>query len=315
MKPALLVTTELPPSIIDMLKGKYVIYDAWAAKDMTSFLASVSDKIKAVFTLNSVGADAQYMDLLPKLEIICCLGVGYDRIDLQAASERGIVVTNSPGSNSNCVADLAMTLLLDAVRRVSLFDRQMRGNGWVGDRLTNVAPGFSGKHLGIVGMGNIGKAIAQRGRGFDLKVSYLARTEKPDLPYQFYNDMEQLAADVDYLILACPGGEETHHIVSRPVLEALGSKGTLVNIARGSVVDQLALVEMLTEGTLGAAGLDVLDGEPLIPEALKLLDNVVLTPHIGGVTLTAIGDATNMVIANLDAYFDGKPLLTPVNQI
>ena len=124
-----------------------------------------------------------------------------------------------------------------------------------------------------------------------------------------------MAADVDYLILACPGGEETHHIVSRPVLEALGPMGTLVNIARGSVVDQIALVEMLTEGTLGAAGLDVLDGEPLIPEVLKSLDNVVLTPHIGGVTLTAIGDATNMVIANLDAYFDGKPLITPVNQI
>ena len=312
MKPDLLVTAELPAPIVSTLKEKFVVHDAWHAKDIVPFVSEIAHRIKAVFTLNSVGADAEFMDQLPGLEIICCLGVGYDRIDLDAARERGIAVTNSPGSNSSCVADLAMTLLLDAVRRVSLMDRKMRELGWLADRLTNVAPGFNHKKIGIVGMGNIGQAIAQRAAGFDLDIHYHSRTPKPDLPYHYHNDVLSMAREADYLVLACPGGRETHHLVSRPVLEALGPGGTLVNIARGSVVDQATMIKMLSSGQLGAAGLDVFDGEPIIPEALMQLDNVVITPHIGGVTLNAIGDAVDMVMANLDAYFEGRPLLTQV---
>lgn len=272
-------------------------------------IATHGERIDAVLTRGPLGLYAAEIAALPRLKIICVIGAGYEHVDLQAASNRSIAVTNGAGANAPTVADHAMALLLALVRGIPQADASVRRGEW----LKPMCPTLEGKRLGIVGLGAVGLAIARRAaNGFDMSVSYHNRQPRPDVPYTYRASARELAATVDFLIVAAPGGDTTHHLVDHRVLEALGPQGYLINIGRASVVDTAALVAALTEGRIAGAGLDVFDDEPRVPDALKRLSNVVLTPHIAGQSPQAAQDTVQLVVLNLQAFFNGQPLLTPV---
>ncbi len=272
-------------------------------------IAAHGERIDAVLTRGPLGLYAAEIAALPRLKIICVIGAGYEHVDLQAASNRSISVTNGAGANAPTVADHAMALLLALVRGIPQADASIRRGEW----LKPMCPTLEGKRLGIVGLGAVGLAIARRAaNGFDMSVSYHNRQPRPDVPYTYRASARELAAAVDFLIVAAPGGDATHHLVDHRVLEALGPQGYLINIGRASVVDTAALVAALTEGRIAGAGLDVFDDEPRVPDALKRLSNVVLTPHIAGQSPQAAQDTVQLVVLNLQAFFSGQPLLTPV---
>lgn len=265
--------------------------------------------IRAVLTRGATGLRADEMAALPQLSIVCSLGVGYENIDLAAAHARGIEVTNGPGANAVSVADHAMALLLGAARRLPQADAWVRQGHWSGF----MGPQVSGKRLGILGLGTIGLEIARRGaNGFGMSVGYYNRRARPESGYTYFDNPRALAAESDFLVVATPGGAGTHHLVDAGVLEALGRDGYLINIARGSVVDTDALIAALAEKRIAGAGLDVVDGEPTIPDALKQLDNVVLTPHSAGRSPEAVAATVALFLENATAHFAGKPVLTPV---
>lgn len=272
-------------------------------------IAAHGERIDAVLTRGPLGLYAAEIAALPRLKIICVIGAGYEHVDLQAASNRSISVTNGAGANAPTVADHAMALLLALVRGIPQADASIRRGEW----LKPMCPTLEGKRLGIVGLGAVGLAIARRAaNGFDMSVSYHNRQPRPDVPYTYRASARELAAAVDFLIVAAPGGDATHHLVDHRVLEALGPQGYLINIGRASVVDTAALVAALTEGRIAGAGLDVFDEEPRVPDALKRLSNVVLTPHIAAQSPQAAQDTVQLVVLNLQAFFSGQPLLTPV---
>lgn len=251
------------------------------------------------------------MDRLPNLEIIANFGVGYDAIDIDAAKERGIRVTNTPDVLSDDVADLALALMLDVSRRLTFGDRYVREGKWEEGNFP-LQRKVSGRKVGILGLGRIGQAIASRASAFNMKVAYHGRHEKSDVPYEYHSSLVDLAKTCDFLVIACPGGPSTRHLVNREVLDALGPEGCLVNIARGSVVVEPELVKALAEGRLGSAGLDVFEDEPRVPEELKGMENVVLQPHVGSATFETRKDMAELVLTNLTAHFGGKELPTPV---
>jgi lactate dehydrogenase-like 2-hydroxyacid dehydrogenase len=295
----------------DRLEREFALHKLWQAPDKTKLLAEVAPRIRGIQATGSAVVDAATIDRLPKLEIIACCGVGYDGIDVAAAKRRNIVVTNTPDVLNDCVADLAMGLLIAAARGIATGDRFVRAGRWLSGNLPLQAK-VSGKRLGIVGMGRIGRVIAKRAAGFDMPVAYHTRRKVPDVPFRYYEKLVDLARDSDFLLLIVPGGKETSRLVNEEVLRALGPKGTLVNIARGSVVDEAALVKVLKEGALGGAALDVFEDEPKVPEALWSMDNVVLVPHIGSATRETRAAMGHLTIDNLAAHFAGKPVLTPV---
>lgn len=251
------------------------------------------------------------IEALPNLEIICRFGVGIDNIDLVAAAQRGIAVTNTPDVVSADTADTAMALILALLRRVVEADLFVRVGKW-GSGKFPLGASLTEKRLGIVGLGRVGQALARRAGAFDMAISYHGPREKPDQPYGFYKDLAEMARESDILALCCPGGPETQRIVGREVLQALGPKGFLVNVARGSIVDEAALVEALENKKIAGAGLDVFEDEPNIPAPLLRLDNVVLLPHIGTATLETRTKMGYLVLDNLFSYFEGRPLRTPV---
>ncbi|MGB3434219.1 2-hydroxyacid dehydrogenase [Achromobacter sp.] len=266
-------------------------------------------EIRSVLTRGATGLHAEEMAAMPKLEIACSLGVGYENIDLAAAAERGIVVTHGPGANAVSVADHAMALLLGAARRLPQADASVRQGHWSGF----MGPQVSGKRLGILGLGTIGLEIARRGAlGFGMSVGYYSRSVRPESGYAYFDSPRALAAASDFLVVATPGGAGTRHLVNAQVLEALGPEGYLVNIARGSVVDTQALISALAERRIAGAGLDVVDGEPDVPKALIALDNVVLTPHSAGRSPEAVHATVALFLDNATAHFGGRPVLTPV---
>ncbi|MEN4923121.1 2-hydroxyacid dehydrogenase [Achromobacter spanius] len=268
-------------------------------------------EIRAVLTRGATGFHANEMAALPQLGIVCSLGVGYENIDLAAAQTRGIVVTNGPGANAVSVADHAMALLLGAARRLPQADAWVRQGHWSGF----MGPQVTGKRLGILGLGTIGLEIARRGAlGFGMRVGYYNRRARPESGYAYFDSPRALAAESDFLVIATPGGAGTRHLVDGAVLDALGPQGYLINIARGSVVDTQALVAALAERRIAGAGLDVVDGEPVIPDALKQLDNVVLTPHSAGRSPEAVAATVALFLDNATAHFAGKPVLTPVRE-
>jgi lactate dehydrogenase-like 2-hydroxyacid dehydrogenase len=274
-------------------------------------IAGVADRITAVASSNSGGIDGATMAKLPKLKTIAHFGVGYDSVDIDAAKKRGIAVTNTPDVLTDDVADIAIGLLLATVRRIPQGDRYVREGKWLKGAMP-LTDTIQGKSLGVIGVGRIGRAIARRAEAFNLKVSYQGPNKKNDVSWPYYSDLVALAKDVDFLVAACPGGEATRGIVSRAVIDALGPKGVFVNISRGTVADEPALLEALQQGRLGGAGLDVFVDEPRVPEGFFALENVVLQPHVGSAshqTRTAMGQ---LVIDNLAAHFAGKPLVTPV---
>lgn len=268
-----------------------------------------ADHIRVVLTRGATGLRADEMAAMPKLELVCSLGVGYENIDLAAAAARGIVVTNGPGANAVSVADHAMALLLGAARHLPQADAWVRQGNWNGF----MGPQVTGKRLGILGLGTIGLEIARRGaNGFGMRVGYYNRRPRPESGYTYFDNPRELAAASDFLVIATPGGAGTRHLVDAQVLQALGPEGYLVNIARGSVVDTDALIAALASGGIAGAGLDVVDGEPHIPDALKQLNNVVLTPHSAGRSPEAVAATVALFLENATAHFGGKPVLTPV---
>jgi hydroxypyruvate reductase len=254
---------------------------------------------------------ASLMDLLPGLRLIAAYGVGTEKIDLAAARARGIAVTNTPGPTDGCVADMAIGLMLAAARGIAAGDRFVRAGRW-GAEVFPLMPRIHSRTMGILGLGRIGRAIARRAEGFDMNVLYHNRREVAGVAHGYRGSVLDLARDCDVLVVACPGGEGTRGLVDAAALRALGPRGVVVNIARGSVIDEDALVAALRDGTIAAAGLDVFDREPVVPDALMGLENVVMMPHRGGGTVETWEECAELVMANLRAHFAGAALPTPV---
>ncbi len=270
------------------------------ARDIVGIVASVNHPVSRPL-----------IEALPNLEIICRFGIGVDNIDLTAAAERGIAVTNTPDLVTADTADTAMALILTLLRRVVEADLFVRLGKWPAGKLP-LGVCLAGKRLGIVGLGRIGQALARRAEAFDMEISYHGPREKPDQPYIFFDTLHEMAQNSDILALCCPGGAETLNLVDKNILESLGPKGFLVNVSRGSVVDEAALIDALQNGTIAGAGLDVFASEPHVPASLLRLDNVVLLPHIGTATLETRTRMGHLVLDNLFSYFDGDPLKTPL---
>jgi hydroxypyruvate reductase len=310
-KQEIVITAPMYPPTLDALDADFITHRLWQAKDRTSFLAGLHDRVTAITTMGETGADAVLMDALPRAKIIASNSVGVDAIDLAAAKARGVAVTNTPGVLTDCVADLGMALTLAVSRRLVEGDRYVRSGQWAKGAL-GFGTKLGGKTMGIVGMGRIGQALAQRAAAFGMTIVYHSRHKRSEVPYRYYDDLAAMAAASHFLALVIPGGAATRHLIGARILTALGKKGYLVNIARGSVVDEAALVKALQDGVIAGAALDVFADEPRPLEALFAMDNVVLQPHQASAThetRTAMGQ---LMIDNLKAHFAGKPLLTPV---
>lgn len=272
-------------------------------------IARHGGEIDAVLTRGPLGLSADEIAALPALQIICVIGAGYEQVDLAAAAARGITVTNGAGANAAAVADHAMALLFATVRNIPQANASTRQGHW--NRV--ISPSISGKRLGILGLGAVGLAIARRGAlGFDMQVRYHNRSRREEVAYAYCDSPLALARESDFLIVATPGGANTRQLVDSAVLDALGPDGFLVNIARASVVSTADMVAALREGRIAGAALDVFDDEPNVPDALKALPNVVLTPHVAGQSPEAARDTVALVLKNLQAFFAGEPVLTPV---
>jgi len=301
------------PSANQRLAEGYDVFELWKHADRKAALAEYGKGITAVVTSATMGADAELINALPDLKAICSWGVGYETIDVQAARERGVQVSNTPDVLTDCVADLAWGLMIAGARRMSLGDRYVRAGRW-GQVHGSIPLGIrvSGKKLGIVGLGRIGEAIARRGNGFDMDVRYHNRRARTDVPYGYEASLVELARWADFLVVATVGGPGTRHLVNREVIEALGPKGIVVNIARGPVIDEQALTAALESGKLGCAALDVFEFEPNVPDALKSSDNSVLLPHIGSATYETRLAMEDLMLENLQAHFQSGKLVTPV---
>jgi hydroxypyruvate reductase len=271
----------------------------------------IAARVRAIATEANNGADRALIEKLPKLEIISVFGVGIDAVDLAAARERNLPVTNTPGILADEVGDLAIGLMLASARQIVAADRFVREGQWERGPIS-FGRSVGGKTMGIVGLGEIGRAIAERAAAFRMKILYTGPRAKPDVPYTFVADLVELARQSDFLMVACKGGPQTHHLISAAVLDALGSTGTLVNVARGSVVDEDALVAALADGRLGHAALDVFENEPHVRGQLLALPNLIVQPHHGSATVETRTAMGQLMIDNISARFDDRPLLTPV---
>jgi len=307
----LLAVAKLSPLLVPQLAAAFTVHDRLHDSDPAAF-AAVAPRIRAIAASGESKVSAALIAQLPALEIISVMGVGYDGIDVAAAKARGVVVTHTPDVLNDDVADLAIGLMLSAARQLPAADRHVRSGQWAASGPLPLARKMSGARLGIVGIGRIGQAIAQRAAAFDMAIAYTARSARPELPYRYVADVTTLAAESDFLVVITPGGATTRHLINAQVLAALGPKGILVNVARGSVVDEAALIAALEGGTLGGAALDVFEAEPQVPERLRALPQVVLTPHIGSATGQTRQAMADLAFANLVGRFSGQPLPTPV---
>jgi len=313
MQPDILVTAQLPSVLYDPLKASYRCHDYYQASDKAGLLSANGAQIRGLVQSGRTMAPVSLLDALPKLEIISVSGVGYDGVPVAYCKQRGIKVTHTPDVLTDDVADVALGLILMTGRGFVSADRFVRTGAWEkrGPELTTK---LGGKKVGILGLGRIGKAIAQRVAAMGMKVAYTDRIRQ-DVAYEFFPDLAALASAVDFLVVACTGGEATRHAVNADVFAALGKKGTLINIARGSIVDEPALIAALESGTIKGAGLDVYADEPRIPSELLSMENVVLLPHVGSSTREtrlAMGDLCR---ANLDLWFAEKKVLTLIPEL
>jgi hydroxypyruvate reductase len=310
MKPDLISVAPLLPKQMAEIEQDFTVHKLPPGAERPAFLGKLADKVRFLQTTGFHGADAALINALPKLEIIACMGVGVDAVDLDLAKKKGIAVTNTPDVLNDDVADLALALMLMSARRLALSDRYVRDGRWLKGSQP-LAVKMSGKKLGILGLGRIGKAIAKRAAAFDMDISYHGRQKQADVTYRHYPDLVQMAKDVDFLVVICPGGPATKNLVNARVIEALGPSGILINVARGSVVDEPALVKALQSGKLGGAGLDVFADEPNVPKELFGMDQVVLAPHVGSATSETRNAMNDLVVANLRAHLRGQNLVTP----
>lgn len=311
MKKTILALQPLLPAEMTLLEERYEVLRLWESRSPEDLIQSHALDIQGILsTYNGGGVSKSLMKALPNLEIIAQFGVGFDNIDIEAAKEKGVAVTNTPDVLTDDTADVALYLLLNVARRAVEADMFVRVGRWQNGAFP-LSTSVSGKRFGIVGLGQIGKAIAQRISAFNTEVSYFGRSKK-DVPYTYYDDLEKLAHDSDFLVLACAGGPETENLINAKILDALGPKGYLINIARGSVVNEEDLLIALRNQTIAGAGLDVFADEPNVPEAMIKMDNVVLSPHAGSATVETRSKMGHLVLDNLDAHFSGRALLTPI---
>lgn len=310
MKPSLLVLIPLGDDSRARVAASFDIHYAPTHEARTETITTQGATIRAVLTNGTTGLTASEIDQMPALEFVSALGAGYENIATSHAKARGIVLANGAGTNDDCVADHALALLLAVVRDVPQRDRATREGIWR-DALP-MRPSVSGKRLGVVGLGNIGHKVARRAAGFDIEVGYHNRKPREGVALRYFSDLQDLARWSDYLVVATPGGASTQHLIDQAVLEALGPKGYLVNVSRGSVVDTAALARALEQGVIAGAGLDVYESEPHPPQALLHLTNVVLTPHVAGTSPEAIAASVGNFITNATRHFAGEDVLTPI---
>lgn len=305
-----LIYSRFPKAMMVRIGQRYDLMDAAGKPPGDVFKAEQLSGIRAMITAGGTPLGAAMMDTMPSLRAIVCYGTGYDGVDLAAAAQRGIAVGHSPAANASAVADLAVTLMLAVTRRLLPADNYVRSGNWSSAKpspLMRPQPGNPGRRIGVYGMGEIGRKIASRVAAFETEVGYFSRSRQ-DVPYLYLPSLEALAEWSSVLMIAVRAGSDTHHAVDAGILQKLGEDGYVVNISRGPVIDQKALVTALTDKTIAGAGLDVFDQEPHTPDALTAFPNVVLTPHIGGHTIESHAAMQDCVIANLDAFFAGSPL-------
>jgi len=303
------------PLIMQGCDARFEVHRYWEAPDRAALLKRVGANVAAICTAGFTGVktDDALMAACPHLKIVANFGVGYDSVDAAAAAERGVTVTNTPDVLTEEVADTTLGILLNTVREFSRAEKWLRDGRWAADGDYRLTPAsLRDRSVGIAGLGRIGKAIARRVEAFGVPVSYYGRSRQAGVSYRYYADLATLARDVDTLIVVTPGGAETANLIDAGVLNALGPRGILINISRGSVVDEAALIEALKNRTILAAGLDVFQGEPRINPAFLQLDNATLLPHVGSASQHTRNAMGQLVMDNLIAFADGKPPTTPV---
>ncbi len=305
MSKDIMLVSSVPTFMMNDLQQEYVLHDHAHILDPEAFT-----KVTAFVGFGSMAkVDRKLLAMFPNVKMISIFGVGYDGIDVAAAQERGIQVTHTPDVLTDDVADLAMGLILSIGRRIPQSDKFVRNADWVSEPFT-MTHKVTGTRLGVVGLGRIGQAIAKRAAAFDMTIAYTGRRAKTNAPFRYYPTASELAANSDYLVVAVPGGDDTKNMINAQVLKALGPKGIVINIARGSVVDQTALIQALKDKSIAGAGLDVFWDEPNIDPQFFKLQNVVLTPHNGSNTHETRRAMADLALANLKAFFDEQPLLT-----
>jgi lactate dehydrogenase-like 2-hydroxyacid dehydrogenase len=317
MPDKVLIYSRFPKALMKRIGERFDLLDAAGKPLHEMFAADDLAGVRALITAGGTRLDAADMDRLPALGAIVCYGTGYDGVDLAAAAARNIAVGNSPGANAASVADVALMLMLAATRRLNVVDQYVRSGDWAAAKpspLMRPPAGLPGRRIGIYGMGEIGRKIAARVAAFEADVGYFSRTRYDDLPYHYLPNLDALAEWCSVLMIAVRAGTDTHHVVNAELLKKLGAEGYVVNISRGSVIDERALVAALKDNTIAGAGLDVFETEPHTPDELTTLPNVVLSPHIGGNTRESHVAMQDCVIANLEAFFAERPLPYPVRR-
>ena len=314
MREKVLVFSRFPKALMQRIGERFDLLDAAGKPPHDTFTPDQLADIRAMITAGGTPLGGDMMDRLPSLGAIVCYGTGYDGVDRAAAAKRNIVVAHSPGANAASVADIAVILMLTATRRLLVADNYVRSGDWAAAKpspMMRPQAGMPGRKVGVYGMGEIGRKIARRVAAFEAEVGYFSRS-RHDVPYQYFPTLEALADWCSVLMIAVRASADTHHVVNADILRRLGEDGYVVNIARGSVIDQPALIQALTDKTIAGAGLEVYAREPHAPDALTRFPNVVLTPHTGGHTLESHMAMQDCVIANLESFFAGKPLAYPV---
>ena len=309
-KPEILTVAKLWSPYLEELQKTFIVHDRTHELDAAAFV-QIAPRIKAIAGGGESQVTRALIAQLPALEMISVFGVGYDRYDVAAARERGIPITNTPDVLTDDVADMGISLMLAIARTIPQADQYVRQGKWPSGPMP-LARKVTGARLGIVGLGRIGSAIARRAAGFDMSIAYTSRNKVADSPYSYYPTPAALAAEVDFLMVITPGGAATKGLINAEVLKALGSNGYLINVARGSVVDESALITALQNNVIVGAALDVFENEPHVPAALCAMSNVVLAPHVASATWQTRRAMADLAFGNLQAHFAGKPLLTPV---
>ena len=311
MKPDVILVTRVFPRTQEILEQEFNLLKLYEAADRDAFLKEAAPRARGLATYTAWGADARLIDALPKLEIVSHFGVGVDVIDLAAAKKRGIIVTNTPDVLNDCVADTAMSLVLNVMREFPQSEAFMRSGYWASRGAYPLTTSVGGKTLGILGLGRIGEAIAKRAQAFGMKIRYHNRTKK-NVPFAYDPDPVTLARNSAVLMVTTPGGKQTEKLVGASVLDALGPRGYVVNISRGSVIDEGVLIQYLRERRIAGAGLDVFENEPDVNPEFFALQNAVLYPHVGSSTNETRLAMGMLQVDNLRAHFSGKPVLTRV---
>jgi hydroxypyruvate reductase len=315
-RPTILLAARVPVDLVERLAARYEVLGPLGppfTQSVAVLRRADAERVQALITMGTVDTTRAAIDSLPALRVISCLGSGYEGVDLAAARSRGIPVTHSPGANAASVADLAMGLLIASVRKMFSASAYLHSGEWENKgRRRRGGRGLTGRRMGIYGLGAIGEKIARRAVACEMEVAYHNRKPRADVPYLYHASLLDLAAWADVLMIAVRADASNRHAVDAGVLQALGSNGHVVNIARGSAIDEEALISALRDGVIAGAGLDVFEQEPAVPEALRALPDIALTPHIGGDTEESHAAMSGMVIANLEAFFAGRAVPNPV---